>query len=163
MRPPTPLPQITSKDRFKGMLVRHTEYAKGADQHMQVEGIHCATNDALRATSLHNAGDELHRPRIDARQYTRPLNMFGAMNILDRDQTQEVRVPLVVVERQLGELAYSGERVQMVDVERLLCIAQLTVGSFQDGDVQLLLAPEVVVDHALGRAHAIGDLVDART
>ena len=36
------------------------------------------------------------------------------------------------------------------------------VGALQDGDEQLLLAAEVVVDHPLGRAGALGDLVDAR-
>ena len=84
-----------------------------------------------------------------------------AVNVLDRHQSQEVGVGFVVIEGQLCQLANGGLGRQVLDVEGLLRIAQLGVGALQDGDVQPLLAAEVVVDHALGGAHAIGDLVDA--
>ena len=82
--------------------------------------------------------------------------MPRAVNVLDRHQSQEVGVGFVVIEGQLCQLANGGLGRQVLDVEGLLRIAQLGVGALQDGDVQPLLAAEVVVDHALGGAHAIG-------
>jgi hypothetical protein len=51
-------------------------------------------------------------------------------------------------------------RVEVVDVDRLLGGADAGVRVLEHGDVELLLAAEVVVDHPLGGAGAGADLVD---
>jgi hypothetical protein len=91
-----------------------------------------------------------------------PGDVLGPVDVLDADQPDEVRVRLVVVEGEAGELPHGLHRVQVLDVELLLEAADADVGPLQDGDVELLLAAEVVVDHPLGRAGLGGDLVDPR-
>ena len=54
------------------------------------------------------------------------------------------------------------DRVDVVDLQSLLGLADAAVGVLQHGQVELLLAAEVVVDHPLRGAGALGDLVDAR-
>ncbi len=88
--------------------------------------------------------------------------VLGAMDVLDRHEPDEVGVRLVVVEGQLGDPADRGDRVEMIDRDRLLLAADLRVGRLQDRGVEPLLGLEVVVDHPLRRAGELGDLVDAR-
>ena len=52
------------------------------------------------------------------------------------------------------------DRVDVVDLQALLGLADAAVGVLQHGQVELLFAAEVVVDHPLGGAGALGDLVD---
>ena len=51
--------------------------------------------------------------------------------------------------------------IDVVDLQPLLGLADAAVGVLQHRHVELLLAAEVVVDHPLGGAGALGDLVDA--
>ena len=55
-----------------------------------------------------------------------------------------------------------GDRVDVIDLQLLLGLADAAVGVLEDGEVELLLAAEVVVDHPLRRARALGDVVDPR-
>jgi hypothetical protein len=84
------------------------------------------------------------------------------VDVLDAHEPDELGVRLVVVERQLGYAAHRRGGVEAVDVDRALRLADRAVGALQNRDVELLLAAEVVVDHALGRAHALGHLVHPR-
>jgi hypothetical protein len=67
-----------------------------------------------------------------------------------------------VVEHRLGEAADRRARVEVLDVDLLLVRADPRVGALEHRDVQPLLAAEVVVEHPLRRAGALGDLVHAR-
>jgi hypothetical protein len=86
-------------------------------------------------------------------------DVLRAVDVLDADQPDEVRVRLVVVEGERGEAPDGLARLEVVDVELLLQRTDPGVGTLQDRDVQLLLAAEVVVDHPLRRARLRGDLV----
>ena len=57
--------------------------------------------------------------------------------------------------------ADGDDRVDVVDLQSLLGLADAAVGVLQHRQVQLFLAAEVVVDHPLGGSGALGDLVDA--
>ena len=95
-----------------------------------------------------------------AGEHGRAGEVLGAVDVLDAHQPDEVRVRLVVVERQPGELADRLDRVEVLDVELLLEAADEAVRLLQDGDVEPLLAAEVVVDHPLGGAGLVRDHVD---
>jgi hypothetical protein len=87
--------------------------------------------------------------------------VLSPVDVLDADEPDEVRVRLVVVEGQLGDPPDGVDRVEAVHVQSRLRGADLLVDALQHGDVELLLAAEVVVDHPLGRADLGGDLVHA--
>ena len=94
------------------------------------------------------------------RSESSPADELAAVDVLDRHQPDEGLVVEVVVEGQLGEPAHRHDRVDVVDLQLLLGLADAAVGVLQHGQVELLLAAEVVVDHPLGGAGALGDLVD---
>ena len=82
------------------------------------------------------------------------------MDVLDRDQPDERRVRVVVVEGQLGD---AGVRPRPAAGRRRGSPARppdAAVGVLEHGAVELLLAAEVVVDHPLRGAGPLGDLVD---
>ena len=106
--------------------------------------------------------DQLDRRAVLAGEVLAAGEVLGAVDVLDADQADEVGVRLVVVEGQLGEPADRGDGVEVVDVDRLLGGADVRVGALEHGHEQPLLAAEVVVDHPLRGAGALGDLVDAR-
>jgi hypothetical protein len=85
--------------------------------------------------------------------------VLGAVDVLDADQTDEVRVRFVVVERQLAQLPDRLGRVEVLDVQLALQGTDSGVRPLQDRDVELFLAAEVVVDHPLGGTGLRGDLV----
>ena len=93
---------------------------------------------------------------------SRGAHVLGAVDVLDAHQADEVRVALVVVEGQLGEPADRGDRVEVLDVDRLLGLADLRVGALEHGHEQALFGAEVVVEHPLRRAGALRDVVHAR-
>src|SRR5437660_580293 len=68
-----------------------------------------------------------------------------------------------MVKGQLGKRAYRGDRIQVIDIELPLGVPGRRVGTFQDRDVQLFLACEVVIDHPLRGARSGSDLVDPRS
>jgi hypothetical protein len=84
------------------------------------------------------------------------------MHVLDADEADEERVHLVVVEGDLDDAADRFGRVGILDALVAVERADLGVRLFQDRAVQPLLALEVVIDHPLRGARALGDGIDAR-
>jgi hypothetical protein len=90
----------------------------------------------------------------------RSQQVLGVVDVLDSDQADEVLMLLVMVEGQLRQLPQGVDRLEVLDVELLLQRADTAVRPLKDGQVQALLATEVVVDHPLGGAGLGRDLVD---
>src|SRR5262245_35599811 len=67
----------------------------------------------------------------------------------------------VVVEGHLGDRADGVDGVDIIDLQVLLRLTDTAVGVLEYGQIELLFAAEVVVDHPLGGAGPLGDLVDA--
>ena len=101
------------------MAVRHAEDAEGADHHVQVDRIDVAREAAAGATALEDPLDQLDRRGVLAREVA-PGDVLGAVDVLDAHEPDELRVRLVVVERQLGEPADRGGGLEVVDLDRLL-------------------------------------------
>ena len=154
--------QVAVEQRAERVPVRDAEHAEGADHHVQVDGVDVAPEDAPRPGRARGCARAVDRGRAEFAIAGDSAMCSRAVDVLDADEPDEVRVRLVVVERQLGERRRAATRVEVLDVDLLLGLPDLRVGALQHGDEQLLLAAEVVVDHALRRAHALGDLVHAR-
>ena len=121
-----------------------------------------ATEDALLAA----AGQDLVQQRRgglgQGAQRVQSTDVLAAVNVLDRHQADKSLVVKVMIEGQLGEPAHGDGRIDVVDLQPLLGLADAAVGVLQNRHVQLFLAAEVVVDHPLRGAGALGDLVDPR-
>ena len=66
-----------------------------------------------------------------------------------------------VVEGEADELLHRPRRRQLAEVQRRLALADLAVGVEQHAGVERLLVADVVIEHALVGAGALGDAVDA--
>ena len=102
---------------------------------MHVKWIDIAADDPRSAAALQNACDQFDRACVQACQHAGSGDVFRPVDVLDRHQAQELRVPFVVVERELGQLMDGRQRIELVDVEGLLGVAELAVLPLQDGDV----------------------------
>ena len=123
-----------------------------------------ASTSVRNTPLLAPAGEDLvqHRRRGlgQGAQRVQASDVFTAMDVLDRHKPDKGLVIEVMVEGQLGEPAHRDHRIDVVDLQPLLGLADAAVGVLQHRHVQLLLAAEVVVDHPFGGARPLGDLVD---
>ena len=115
---------------------------------------------ALLAAALEDLVEQRGGRSGQCAQRVELADVLAAVDVLDGHQPDEGLVVDVVVEGELGEPAHRDDRVDVVDLQLLLGLADAAIGVLQDGQVQLLLAAEVVVDHPLRGARALGDLVD---
>ncbi len=81
------------------------------------------------------------------------------MDIFDADHTYKVRVQVVVVKSEFHQPANRRHRRQLLEVQLAFNVPDLTVELLQYFDVELLLAGEVVIDHAFGGVGALRDRV----
>ena len=83
------------------------------------------------------------------------------MKVLAGEQAIELRHLDPDVRRVLDQTTHGGNRVEIAQREILLSRPHVLVDALEDRDEQVLLAPEVVVDHVLVGARYPRDLVHA--
>src|SRR5580692_5154344 len=154
--------QVDAEDRAEAVPVGHPEEAERADHQVDVDGLGPPLEGAAGVAALEDARDHRDDRAVEGGDRGRLGDELAVVDVLDRDEADEVGVRLLVIEGELGEGAHRRHRVQMVDVH-LLGRPRGRVRLLEGGDVELLLAAEVVVDHPLGGAGPGGDLVDPRS
>jgi hypothetical protein len=87
------------------------------------------------------------RPDVQLAQRRGFRDELGPVNFLDRDQADEVRVRLVVIEGQLGEPTDSGHRAQVLDVQLPFSIPDGRICLLERCDVEPLLASPCWTSH----------------
>lgn len=137
------------------------EDAVGADHQMHIDGIDVAAKLAQLTPTLQDAVQQGLGGRGESADRREAPDELAAVNVFDRDQTDEGAMRHMVIEGQLGEMPYRDDRIRLIDVDLLLCCTDTAIGLFEDGEIQLLLTAEVVVDHSFRRAGALGDVVHA--
>ncbi|MOA01776.1 hypothetical protein D3C78_1211980 [compost metagenome] len=144
------------------MAVGDAEEAERADQQVQVARLDAGTEDAgghAAVEDFRHFGEDRLVQRAD---HLRLGQVRGVVDVLDADQADEVDVAVVVLEGELDHAAQCRLRVQLVELERRFGGADVAVELLQHGQVELLLAGEVVVDHPLGDVGALGDGIHPR-
>ena len=86
--------------------------------------------------------------------------MAGALHVLAVEQRQEFRVREVVAPSEDDQALDRLHRSQGFEMQFALGSADVGVGLLEDGEEQLVLALEVVVDELLVDAGALGDRLD---
>ena len=83
--------------------------------------------------------------------------MLGPVDVFDTDEASEIRVFLVVCDREVDQLTDRGFRLQILQMHPRFDPADVAIGFFKDGDIQALLAAEVIIYRAFGRPRTGGD------
>ncbi len=154
--------QVAIEDGAEGVPVRNAEETERADQQMHVHRIEIGTEYPFLAPPLQDAGQRANHALVHVLDRGEIGQVFGLVNVFHADQADEQRMGLVVIERQLDQLAHGGARLHVEQLGFFLERSNIHVGFFEHRLVQAFLALEVVINHALRGARALGDLIDAR-
>jgi hypothetical protein len=152
---------VPAEERAEGVLIGYSEETERADHHMHVHGVYVGDEVAARPSGVEDPGNEVEHRRAERHQRFGFAQVLRVVDVLDADELDEVLVLLVIIERQLGQRAYRLHRRQMLDVNGRFRRPDLAVRLLQDRHVQLLFAPEVVIDHPFCRAHERGHVVNS--
>ena len=156
------LQHVPAEDGAEGVAVGDPEEAERADHHVHVNGVHVIAEHALRPPGRQDLVEQRdHRP-AEVDELGEFLDVLGIVDVLDADEPDEVRMRLMVVDGDLGDATQRGDRVGIVHPDVAFGRADPGVGPLQHRDVELLLAAEVVIDHAFGRPRQRGDVIDPR-
>ena len=122
--------------------------------------------DAFAKAALGNAACDQPGQNFDhalvALGHVRDLaQVLGAVNVFVHHQADQLGMLRVIAHIMLDQPAQRLGRGAAFQIDRRLAFADAVVGAFEHGAVEIVLALEIVVDLALGRAAR--DLVDART
>ena len=124
--------------------------------------VHVAAEHTLLRAALEDRGQHADHAGVALLDRGQPRDVAPLVHVLDADQADEERMHLVVVERDLDDAPDRLGRIGVFDAFVAVERADLRVGLLQHRAVQPFLALEVVVDHPLRGARALGDRVDAR-
>ncbi|MNP29120.1 hypothetical protein D3C76_1221300 [compost metagenome] len=152
--------EINLEDLAKGMAVRHPVEAERTDQQVYVQRLQALTEDPLGSPAAQDLVQRIEHGLVHRANDRRALHILAVMHVLVADDTHEIDVAIMVIEGELHQPANALTRLQFSQVQAALGVADITVELLQHLDVQLLLAVEVVVDHALGGLRALGDRID---
>src|SRR6185437_5768176 len=151
---------VALEDGGEGGAIGDVEDAERADRHVQLDRVDAALEDSGLLTARHDAPDRVDHRDVELADRLRALHVHAVHDVLVHHETHELGVGVIVIE---GRGDQRGERLLgrlVLQIERRLLPADRRVGGLQHREVEPLLAAEVVVDHALAGARAIGDRVD---
>ncbi|KGS20486.1 hypothetical protein X962_5661 [Burkholderia pseudomallei MSHR7343] len=154
--------RIAAERRAERIAVRDAMKAERADEQMQIERIDVVAEHAAFDAAREQFLERLDDADVAVLERLQLLDVFRAVNVLDRHEAHEIAMPVVIVEREFDEPAQPFARLQLADVQFALERADVAVDLLQHCLVQPFLAVEVVIEHPLRRVRAFGDRVDAR-
>ncbi|MNH17265.1 hypothetical protein D3C79_769320 [compost metagenome] len=144
------------------MAVRDPIEAERAHQHVQVDDLDARAEHPLLHATLQRAAQRLQHQAAHLADGRGFLHVLAVVDVFGADHAHEIDVAVVVVEGELGQALDGLLGRQRLQVQAVLGLADVAVQLDQALDVQLLLAAEVVVDHALGGGRALGDGIHPR-
>jgi hypothetical protein len=95
--------QVPLKDNAKRVLVRNAKEAKCADEHMDINRVEIRAEEPLVLSSLQDGGQDINDADVQGANGLRLLNVPAKVHVFGVDETNELRVSLLVVERQFDE------------------------------------------------------------
>src|SRR5690349_11246162 len=116
---------------------------------MQIDRVNVVTEHAFLSSALQNLIQPSNDGGIQLPELGGLLQMTTVMDVFDADETDEVRIVLVVIEGRLDQAMQRLAGIAAVDIELIFKGADAAIGRRQHCQVELLLAAEVIVDHPL--------------
>ncbi|MNF96364.1 hypothetical protein D3C84_791530 [compost metagenome] len=130
---------------------------------MYVQRLQALTEDPLGSPAAQDLVQRIEHGLVHRANDRRALHILAVMHVLVADDTHEIDVAIMVIEGELHQPADAQARLELGQVQVAFGTADIAVELLQHLDVQLLLAVEVVVDHALGGLSTLGDGIDPGT
>ncbi|QTK82653.1 Hypothetical protein AT6N2_L1968 [Agrobacterium tumefaciens] len=155
--------QAVAKDKREGGGVGNVEKRQSADLPMQLQWIDALPEYTALLAPHENAFQRIDGRAVELTDRFRRLHVPAVMDILDHHHADESRITPVVIEGEPTELVECRHGLQIVQLQIAFTTTNLGIGLLQHMLVKALLVGEVIIDHALGRARARGDLVDPRS
>ena len=129
---------------------------------MHVQRVEPGAEDPLFNATLQDVFKGLHDRVVHGLDAFRTLDVFTLVDIFDADDAHKIRVHVVVIEGELHQPPNRLHRLKLIQIQATFDAADFAVELLQHLDVELLLAGEVVIDHALGGFGALGNRVHPR-
>src|SRR5450830_169896 len=95
--------------------------------------------------------------------HRRLLDVGAVVDVFDADNAHEIDIAVMVVEGELHKALDGLQWFQLGQLQLTFCSPDVAVEFLEDFNVELFLATEIVIDHALRCFRALGDGVDPRT
>ena len=89
--------------------------------------------------------------------------MLCAREVLGVEQREKFRIAQKIVPGEVDQPPDRFERIEMLEIQRSFLCADLFIGAFEDGKLELVLLANLVIQHTLVGAGLGRDPVDPRT
>jgi len=163
------------EDGRERVLVGDVEHAERGDRLVDLDGVHVLPEAAPALAALEDALDRVDDGPVERAHDGRLLQVPAPRLVLRHDQPHEALVLEVVGVGELHDATDRVHRGKVIQIETALRLADVRVDLLQHGQVDLLLAAEVVVDecargvgpgrdrvHARALEPARGELLESR-
>ncbi|CAM2160913.1 hypothetical protein PT2222_90130 [Paraburkholderia tropica] len=153
--------EVAAHRRVDGVAVRDDVVAHARERHVQTQRIDVGTEQARGLAAREDRterGDDRRHHLVNARGL---LHVARLVQVLVIHEPQEFGMIAVVIPDEMREPRDGLDRCEPGQVERALGFVQRAERVFEHRSEQLLLASEVVVEHALVGFRASRNLVDA--
>ena len=155
--------QVTAEDGRQRMAVGQVEVAERGDRDVQLHRVDAVAEQAFAAPALQDRIEHLHQRRVHVLDPCGALQVRCAMQVLAVEQRDEFGVLEVVIPREGHQPPDRLDGLHGVEVQRLLGTPDIGIHALEDGQEQVVLAREVVVDQPLVDLGPLGNAVHART
>ena len=136
MRPPQARRQeVATEDRAERVQVGDVEEAQCAHQHVNVDRRDPCVEDAVASAAPQDALDRANDAGVNVADPTGFAQMASMMNVLDGDEPNELRVRMVVVEREFDQAAHRAFGGKIVEMQRGFGVTDLGVRPLEHGNV----------------------------
>src|SRR5688572_2724464 len=154
--------QVALEDARKRIAVAQVEVPLAGNRDVELHRVDPAAEQPLRLAPAQHVAQQRHQVRMHLRHAARAAHVPALVQVLAVQQGHEFRMLEEVVPGEGHQAAHRLARIEVLEPERALGVADMRVAPFQRGEEQAFLVAEVVVEHALVRPRARRDAVDAR-
>ena len=154
--------QLAAEDGRQRVVVGEIEIGQAGDRDVELHRIDPRLQLAAPFAAREHVGEDLDQGRVHLPDPARALQVAGAVHVLAVEQGEELGMREVVAPGELDQRPDRLQRIARLEMQLALGVADVGVGLLEDGEEELVLAGEVVVDELLVDAAALGDLFHAR-
>lgn len=155
-------PELPVEEQRERVLVGEVEVPQSGHGDVELDRIDTLAEDALLLAFAQDAAQGLRQFVVHGADDRRLADMPGAMKVLRVQHHNDVGLLDEHPERVLAKPDHGVEWVETGHRDIALAAAQRLVGALEDANVEILLAPKIVVEQVLADPRARHDGIDPR-